>query len=65
MEFVIGNNALQEIKEFQEKHKECEFTSTIGGKFSYIFTPTGLGPVIEIRCNACDEIKDVTNIDDW
>lgn len=52
-------------KEFREKHKDCEFTSTTGGKFSFIITPTGLGPIIEVRCNSCDKIEDITNIDNW
>lgn len=55
----------EEFKKFQEKHKNCEFTSSIGGKFSFIITPTGLGPVTKVKCNSCDKIEDITNIDDW
>lgn len=62
MTFTITN--LEKLKEFREKHKECEFTSTIGGKFSFIFTPTGLGIISQIKCNACQEIEDLTE-DIW
>jgi hypothetical protein len=54
-----------EWKEFREKHKECELTATIGGKFSFIFTPTGLGPIVEVRCNKCGKQEDITNYDVW
>jgi len=62
MDFKVDD---KEFEEFREKHKDCEFTSTIGGKFSFIITPTGLGPVIEVRCNSCNAIKNITNIDNW
>lgn len=28
---------------FRNKHKECLFNSSIGGKFTYLITPTGFG----------------------
>lgn len=62
MEFKISD---EEFEKFREKHKDCEFTSTIGGKFSFIITPTGLGPIVEVRCNSCDKIEDITDIDNW
>ena len=50
---------------FCKKHKECEFTSTIGGKISVYITPTGLGYMFQCTCNACDETEDITNTDNW
>jgi hypothetical protein len=50
---------------FCKKHKECEFTSTIGGKISVYITPTGLGYMFQCTCNGCDETEDITNVDNW
>ena len=56
-----------ELKEFKEKHKHCvKPDNTIERyRFTYLETPTGIGPIDEIRCNNCGEIKDVTDIDSW
>lgn len=53
---------------FMRKHKRCHtgIDATEGNyKFSYIVTPNGFGQVIEIRCNVCGEIADITNIENW
>ena len=43
--------------------KECKLSSgTIGGRFSYSFTPTGLGPLPSVQC-ACGESETLTNYD--
>lgn len=52
--------------EFKRKHKKCH--SAINAteyKFSYIVTPNDVGQVLEIRCNACGKIADITNIENW
>lgn len=57
---------LKRYYEFCEKHrKSCGRHSTIGGGVSVIVTGTGLGYIFECRCNRCDEIKDITNTDNW
>lgn len=65
MEFKVEGKEFLDWEEFRERHKDCEFTSTIGGKFSFTFTPTGLGNIIEVKCNACKKEEDITNIDYW
>lgn len=58
--------------EFRKEHKDCckkilgkEHFSTTGGAFTYIITPTGLGNIIKIKCNSCNEIKDITDAESW
>ena len=54
--------------EFKRKHKKCHsgIRTTEGDyKFSYIVTPNGVGQVLEIKCNICNEITDITNIENW
>jgi hypothetical protein len=63
--FTLTKNESKEYNEFCKKHINCEFTSTIGGKFSIIITPTGLGKCVEVKCKACGETKDITDIDCW
>ena len=55
------------ICEFQREHIDCnnEFSSSVGGRLSYIITPTGLGNIVKVRCNYCGEIRDLTNYDSW
>ena len=52
---------LKTIDVFMKKHKGCLNTSTIGGKYSFIVTHTGLGPLVDIKCNICDEVECVTD----
>ena len=65
MEFRLNENEERDYKEFCNQHRFCEFRSTIGGKISVIFTPTGLGPCISVKCNACGETKDITDVSCW
>lgn len=55
------------IDEFYKEHKNCcseylnkPFFSTTGGQYTFI-TPTGLGNISKIRCNACGVEKDITD----
>lgn len=72
MELHLTDKEKQSEKEFLAAHKTCSyeilnkpFFSTEGGQFTYLVTPTGLGDCISIRCNACGEIKDITDSDNW
>lgn len=48
------------LKKFKEEHKHSEDPTAIGGKFSYIVTPTSVGQAISIQCNDCGETADIT-----
>lgn len=63
--FSLDKKESNEYKDFCKKHKECEFTSTTGGKISITFTPTGFGNIVSVKCSGCGEIKDITNTDAW
>ncbi len=72
MNFSLNEQECKEWKQFYEKHKDCcskllgkDSYSTIGGEFSFRFTPTGLGDLIEIQCNSCKETKDITDVSNW
>ena len=61
---LMTENERKQYHEFLEKHKNCEFTSTIGGKISVEVTGTGLGYCFKCKCNACGETKDLID-DNW
>jgi hypothetical protein len=46
--------------------EECQEVgrSSIGGRLTYSFTPTGLGCVVVVRC-ACGAEIDLTDYTDW
>ena len=53
---------------FKRLHKRCHtgIRTTEGDyKFSYIVTPNGVGQILEIRCNICGDIADITNTENW
>jgi hypothetical protein len=48
-----------------EQRKKDNTQTTAGGRFTYAFTPTGVGTVIEVCDNLLSEKQDVTNYDTW
>jgi len=32
---------------------------------SYIITPTNIGHIVEVRCNKCGQIHDITDYETW
>ena len=65
MKFELNEKELDEYNEFIKKHKKCKFNSSIGGKITIKFTPTGLGNIIEVCCNDCGKHKYITDINNW
>jgi hypothetical protein len=58
-------NEDKDVKEFKLKHCSCKNKSLKSGHYSYILTPTGFGYVLEITCNCCGEIKNITDYNNW
>ena len=67
MEFKLNEKDSEKIKTWFEEHS-CEFSrqgaylGAIGGRITYLFTPTSLGTVVKVRC-ACGEEIDITEYD--
>ena len=63
MSVVESNKA----NEWKKTHKvDCEEQhSAIGGRWTYCFTPTGLGPIVQIKCNICNDQLNVTDFGGW
>ena len=65
MIFTLTPNEVDEYNKFIEEHKNCKCSATIGGKISVIFTSTGLGDAKSVKCNACGEEKEITDVSNW
>jgi hypothetical protein len=40
-------------------------TGAAGGRFTYLFTPTSLGVILEVRDNALGKSLNLTDYDSW
>ena len=56
--FVITTEEAIAITKWQRKHeKKCVLPATaIGGRYTYCFTPTGIGDLMSVEC-ACGKEK--------
>jgi len=58
--YSLDDTEKQKSKKFNKKHYEkCD------SGMSVIFTETGIGLKVEVRCNKCNKIKDISNYDTW
>lgn len=72
--FDLGEEMTKRAEQFMKKHTHKEelmkekgslFFSSLGQQFTYTITPGGLGDMISIKCNYCNETEDLTNIEEW
>lgn len=66
--FEIHPDEHQLFVKWDEEHKPvCPLkgnVGAIGGRLTFRFTPTGLGPITSVKC-ACGEKITLTNFEDW
>lgn len=48
-----------------ETRPDVEYKSSIGGRYTFCFTPTGLGEICVVKDNATGDEINVTNFDNW
>jgi hypothetical protein len=66
MTFTIDNEDIKKISKWvKQQKKKNNHNFTLGERWSYIFTPTGLGILISIKDNLLDEQYDITDILDF
>lgn len=70
--FILNEQECKECKQFYKEHKNCcknilgkDVFSTTGGELSFIITPTGLGNIIEVKCNSCGKTENITDVTNW
>lgn len=64
MKFEIDEEQLKKIQEWKNTLK-VEYTGAIGGRFTYEFTPTGIGTAITVKDCVTDQSLDVSDYDNW
>jgi len=77
MNFDLTSDQWKQFNEWKNKHDDvCKFsprnnrgnpsspTGAIGGRFTYEFTPTGLGTCVWVSC-LCGEKVDLTDSENW
>lgn len=57
--FNISSEEYEEIQKWinkhtEEKHDGNRYAGAIGGRYSYVFIPTSIGEIGEIRCSCGD-----------
>ena len=64
----LDKKEVEAANKFYEKHKSCPqlllgkpWFSAEGGLLTYEITPTGLGNIVVIKCNACGKRENITN----
>ena len=65
--FTVPDDEATKYQKWREEHNEvCPQTEVgaIGGKFTWLFTPTGLGCILRLKC-ACGEEIDLTDYENW
>ena len=61
--FTLSEEQNKKVKDFIDKNKK--YSGAIGGQFTWSFTPTSIGMVIQITDNISKEVLDVSNYDEW
>jgi hypothetical protein len=60
--FILDKEILKDINKWKREQKSKDSSNYISGeRWTYMFTPGGLGTIIEVRDNILNEIKDFTD----
>jgi hypothetical protein len=62
--FEISDEQLNKIKSWTDTHQSC-YTGAIGGRYTYCFSPTSLGVILNVKDIVTGNEIDVTEYSDW
>jgi hypothetical protein len=66
MEFKLEDKELEDAEKFiKSQRKKDNSMPTAGERWTYLFTPSGLGTVVYIKDELLGDTKNVTNWDWW
>jgi len=65
--FELDENEIKVFEEWKKEQlkKSNEHHSFVGGRWSFTFTQTGIGTIVEVTDNNTKEIKTLTNFNKW
>jgi hypothetical protein len=61
--FNLSEEQNEKVRDFIDKNRK--YSGAIGGQFTWNFTPTSIGMVIQITDNLSKEVLDVSNYNEW
>ena len=64
MTLSIEDSIFEDILKWMDSFPK-ENTGAIGGRFTFMITPTSLGTVVKMKDEITGEIKDFTDYDSW
>lgn len=50
MKFELTKEQEEKFNNWREEKRKTIKPAAIGGAFTFCFTPTGIGPIIEVQC---------------
>jgi hypothetical protein len=60
--FILDKEILKDINKWKREQEAKDNSNFVSGeRWTYMFTPGGLGTIIEVRDNILKETKDFTN----
>jgi len=66
MEFKLEDKELEDAEKFIKSQKKKDNNiPTAGERWTYLFTPSGLGTSVRIQDELLGDIKDITDWDCW
>lgn len=66
-DFSLDPAETKALEEWQKSQKEKDSSnlSTVGGRWTFSFTPTGVGTILVVKDNLLGDEIDLTNTDNW
>ena len=62
--FILDKDDVKKINKWKKKQKLKDNSNYVSGeRWTYMFTPGGLGTIIQVKDNILNETKDFTNYD--
>ena len=65
IQFCLTNLQLEKFQNWKAVRKPGAYTGALGGRFTFSFTPTGIGIVTTVTDNLYLASEDLTEYEDW
>lgn len=62
--FELSKEQIKKLEEWQDTLPDV-YTGAIGGRYQYIFTPTGLGDALTVKDLSTKQVINLTEYDLW
>lgn len=65
MKFELDEDQLKLLKQWQKKIEKHKDNSVSGGRYTYKFTPTGIGDIVVVKDHNTGKKIDLSMIEKW